>query len=227
MVVDSNSTMERIMSPRASGCDLQEGRLAEQRPLKGIDWEGSTAALPKYFCWWSHMCFPFWARNCPWGWELISWAESLLATCSPTARASAVHWRGNEERQWVRQLVFFNIKRKGERLLILPCMRNWYWTWKTGKLGYCFCCYTLGQSTTIYAVDSASSTTEEAENLEGERRRWGWDSPRRDVLQGSQHFFFPHIVGTLSLYSWQMPSQGFVCSSLVRREKSLGNFWKL
>lgn len=144
MVVDSNSTMERIMSPCASGCDLQEGRLAEQRPLKGIDWEGSTAALPKYFCWWSHMCFPFWARNCPWGWELISWVESLLATCSPTARASAVHWRGNEERQWVRQLVFFNIKRKGERLLILPCMRNWYWTWKPGKLGYCFCCYTPG-----------------------------------------------------------------------------------
>lgn len=47
----------------------------------------------------------------------------------------------------------------------------------------------LGQSTTIYAVDSASSTTG------GERSRWGWDSPRRYVLQGSQHFFFPPMVG--------------------------------
>lgn len=91
------------------------------------------------------MCFPFWACSCPWGWELPPAIESSLETCSPTARASAVQRQGNEKRQWVRRLVFFSIKREGG-LLILPCMHNWYWTWKKGKFGYCFCSYTPAPS---------------------------------------------------------------------------------
>lgn len=65
------------------------------------------------------------------------------------------------------------------------------------------------------------------------KRQKIWSGREEDgggTLQGEMFYKVPNTFssptqwGLLSLHSWQMPSQGFVCSSLVRGENSLGNF---
>lgn len=86
----------------------------------------------------------------------------------------------------------------GGWFLTLPSMHNWYWAW---KIWYNFVIVSAaaplhpqGHSTTIYAIDSACSTTQEEENWRG-REAEGVGLSKGIYFTRFPMLFAPHSVG--------------------------------